>query len=239
MTAKLTVPTIDFDRVQGRVHRHYDPWESNPHHVLFGQSGSGKSYLIRHGILPIAPLARVVVIDVKGDRDRTWTGWGKSVDHLPETFGGDGGGPVNMQYRLIVDRSDGKRQVKQALERVQFEGHTILVIDESRSVTEREQMNLGSLLEAIIRESRSDGVTVILGAQSTSWAVGSVKDQPACVWVGHMRNTDQARALAKIAGYGAELVPVISSITPRKFLYADSWGDEPALALTSLGNAAS
>lgn len=231
----LDVPTVPFAVVAARVDRLWDPFALNPHHAVFGTTGSGKSYLIRHGILALRPHARTLIIDVKANRDQTWQGYGQPVTELPHGFAGEGDGPAGMRYRLIVNRADGKQQVRRALEQVRAEGHCIVVIDESRSVTESQQLGLGSLVENIILEGRGLGITVIMGAQSSMWAVTALKDQPAALWVGRMRNGKQARSLAEIAGYGRELDPVIrSGIPPRHWLYADAWEGEPALAITSV-----
>lgn len=231
--AVLAVPTVPFATVARRVDRLWDPFALNPHHAVFGTTGSGKSYLIRHGILALRPHARTLIVDVKADRDQTWQGYGQPVTELPPGFEGEGDGPAGMRYRLIVDRADAKRQVRRALEQVRDEGHCVVVIDESRSVTEREQIGLGSLVENLILEGRGLGITVIMGAQSSTWAVSALKDQPAALWVGRMRNAKQARALAEIAGYGRELDPVIrAGIPPRHWLYADAWETDPILAIT-------
>lgn len=233
--AALDVPTVPFVTVAARVDRLWDPFALNPHHAVFGTTGSGKSHLIRHGILALRPYARTLIIDVKANRDQTWQGYGQPVTELPPAFAGEGDGPAGMRYRLIVDRTDAKRQVRRALEQIREEGHCIVVIDESRSVTEREQIGLGSLVENLVLEGRGLGITVIVGAQSSAWAVTALKDQPAALWVGRQRNSKQARSLAEIAGYGRELDPVIrSGIPPRHWLYADAWEENPVLAITSV-----
>lgn len=236
MPKTLDIPRIDFASVQGRINRLWDPFERGPHHSIFGTTGSGKSYLIRHGILPLRPIARTVIIDVKGGRDKTWENYGTPVDSLPKGFGHDGDGPVGMRYRLIVNHAIAKKQLRRTLEQIRSEGHCIIVIDESRSITEREQMGLGSLVENIILEGRSNGISVIMGAQSTAWSVPSLKDQPAVFWIGQMRHLTQARELAKIAGYGSELTEVIRRVPPRTWLYGDNWEDEQILALTSVSS---
>lgn len=232
----LNVPTVPFSTVAHRIDRLWDPFAMNPHHAIFGTTGSGKSHLIRHGILPLRPHARTLIVDVKADRDETWRGYGEPVTELPPAFAGEGDGPAGMRYRLIVNRADAKRQVRRALEQVRAEGHCIIVIDEARSVTEREQIGLGSLVENLILEGRGLGITVIMGAQSTAWAVTAFKDQPAALWASRMRNAKQARALADIAGYDPrELAPVIrNEIPPRHWLYSDASESEPILGITTV-----
>lgn len=234
MASALKVPSVPFNLVARRIARLSDPFERNAHQVVYGTTGSGKSYLIRHGILPIWPYARTVILDVKSGRDRTWQDYGAPVEELPPAFAHLGDGPAKMRYRLIVRRADAKQQIRRLLEQVRDEGHCVLVIDESRSVTEREQIGLGSLVENLILEGRGLGITLIMGAQSTAWAVSALKDQPSAFWIGRQRHQKQAMELATIAGYGRELVPTISAIPPRHWLYGDAHEDDPILAITSV-----
>jgi hypothetical protein len=88
------------------------------------------------------------------------------------------------------------------------------------------------VVENLILEGRGIGVTLIMGAQSTAWAVSALKDQPAVMFVGQASGIDQAMALAKLAGYGRELAVVIGDIPARRFLYRDKWEGPPILALT-------
>lgn len=223
----MIVPRVAFPLIQSRIDSESDPFERNSHIVTFGKTGTGKSYLIRHGIVPIRPLDRIVVIDVKGPREirSPWNGFGTEITRLPESGAMTGTGPTNSQYRLIVetDRDDAKKQVGATIDQVMSEGHWIVVIDESRKLTEREQLNLGSKIEDMVLRGRGLGITVILGAQSTAWAVSALKDQPAVMLIGMV--PQQAEELSKIAGYGRELVPNIRAIKEREFLYVDTWGN--------------
>jgi len=181
--------------------------------------------MTRHGLLPLCAWSRTVVIDVKDDRDSTWAGWGNPVHELPEAFIG--------RFRLILDSEDPKPQLDRALTQLWNEGHCVVVIDESRTLTEREQMGKGSTIEKMITVGRGKGITMIMGAQSTAYAVPSLRDQPAVVLVGQNRGEDQAKELAKIVGSKA-LAPVISRIQGRQFLYTDNWSSPPVMVLTSL-----
>jgi hypothetical protein len=235
-TPTIGIPAVPFATIQGRMDEQWDPFERNSHQVIFGTSGSGKSHLIRYGILPVRPWARTVIIDMKGNRSRIWADCGTPVIELPREFGRerDGDGPADARYRLVVDRTDGKAQVRNALARIRDEGHCVVVVDESRAITEREQLNLGSDLENLVLLGRELGITLIIGAQSTAYAVPSIKDQPAVFWIGQQRNTEAARELAKVAGYGRELVPVIGDIPARSWLYGDNWGDKTLLAISTI-----
>jgi hypothetical protein len=235
ITVPLAVPAVPFGQVQGRIARLCDPFERNPHFAVFGTTGSGKSHLIRYGILPIRAHSRTVVIDVKDDRDSVWSGFGTPVTELPQAFAGTGDGPVKSRYRVIVNRADAQAQLRRVFDQIRDEGHCLVVVDESRSITEREQIGLGSVVENLILEGRGIGITLIMGAQSTAWAVSSLKDQPAALFIGQTRGTQQAKALAEIAGHGRELAATIGRIPARQWLYADAWDGPGMLALTTPG----
>jgi energy-coupling factor transporter ATP-binding protein EcfA2 len=229
----LAVPTVPFRKIQGRMARLWDPFERNAHVAVFGVTGSGKSHLMRHGILPLRAYSRTVVIDVKDDRDSVWSGFGAPVTELPRAFVSGGDGPVRSRYRLIVDRANATAQLRRVFDQIRGEGHCLIVIDESRSITEREQIGLGSVVENLILEGRGLGITMIMGAQSSAWAVSSLKDQPAVLFIGQTQGTDQPKALAEIAGYGRELAATIGQIPARQWLYADPWEVPGILALTT------
>lgn len=231
MIEPLAVPAVPISRIQGRMTRLWDPFERNPHVGVFGITGSGKSHLIRYGILPLRPYSRTVVIDVKDDRDSVWAGFGAAVAELPAAFYRSGD---NARWRLVVDRSNAQAQLKRVFEQIRGEGHCVVVVDESRSITEREQVGLGSIVENLILEGRGLGITLIMGAQSTAWAVSALKDQPAALFIGQTSSLDQAVALAKMAGYGRDLALTISRITGRRWLYRDLWDGPPILGLTDL-----
>lgn len=228
----MDIPHVSLDRVQGRIARLGDPFERNSHHAVFGTTGSGKSYLIRHGILPVYALARTVVIDVKGGRDSSWLDWGREVDALPDEFGSDARTPADLHFRLVVDRTEGKSQVRRALDLIRGEGHCVLVLDESRSLTESQQLGLGSVVENLLLEGRSSGVTIIVGAQSTAWTASAVRDQPGAIWAGGMRSVEQSKRVAEIMGEGRELAAEVRSTPARSWLYIDAWEGEPFLART-------
>jgi hypothetical protein len=227
----LAVPVVPFGKVQGRMHRYWDPFERNPHVGIFGITGAGKSHLIRYGILPLRHWSRTVVIDVKDDRDSVWSDYGQPVAELPRAFFRSGDG---ARWRVIVDRANAHAQLKRVFDQIRDEGHCVVVVDESRSITEREQVGLGSVVENLILEGRGIGVTLIMGAQSTAWAVSALKDQPAVLFIGQTSGEDQALALAKMAGHGRDLAHVIGRIPARQWLYRDLWDGPPLLGLADL-----
>lgn len=229
----LYIPKIDFQKVQTRIDETLDPFERNPHIAAFGQTGTGKTYLIRYGLLPLRPLARTVVFDVKGIHSRGWNGYGTPVNELPPAFFGEGTGLANAEYRLIVepDRDDAKAQVGGAFRQILNEGHCRVVIDESKRIVDREQLGLKSGIEELIQVGREAGISLIVGAQTTALGSAALKDQPGFVFIGHV--PQKARELAEIIGGGSDLMHVIRHIKNRQFLYYDPW-DDGMMCLTTL-----
>jgi hypothetical protein len=236
MPPKLAVPLVPFEQVQGRISRYWDPFERNSFMVVVGVTGSGKSHLIRHGILPMARYSRTVVIDVKDDRDSVWAGFGQTVDMLPAAFFRTTNEDHQLVWRVLVNKSNAQSQLREIFAQLRGEGHCVIVMDESRSITEREQMGLGSAVENLITESRGLGTSIIMGAQSSAWAVSALKDQAACLWIGQTSGEERALDLAKMAGAGRALVPTITHIPPRRWLYRDNWEGAPLYALTDPPN---
>ena len=236
MAATLDIPYVDFSRVHNRLDRLMDPYKRNSAIAVFGAQGSGKSHLIRHGILNVRPMARTVVFDVKAGHSKVWDGYGKQVDELRPGFHGDGGAPFGNAYHFMVhpDRETGKRQLAKALNQISTEGHCVVVIDESRKVTEREQYGQSSAVENLITTGRESGITVILGAQSSAWAVSSLQDQPGARFIGRVPGRE--KELSAMAGYGSELIPTLRAIKHRSFLYTDALDEnqEPILGITGL-----
>ena len=228
----MTVPEIPFAKVQGRLNRFWDPFENNSCMVAFGAQGSGKSHLVRHGILPLAKQSRIVFIDMKEKSDKVWRGFGREVDVLPPAFFDTGNEEYRYAWRVVVNPATAKSQLRQVFAQLTGEGHCVVVMDETREITEREQLGLGSDVEKLITKTRSLGTSVILGAQSSAWAVSALKDQPAVMWIGSTSGEESALALAKLAGPGRPLVPTVKRIRPRQFLYRDNWEGAPMLALT-------
>lgn len=232
----LSVPRVPFDRVAARLDHFWDPSVRNVTQVLVGPTGSGKSHLIRYGLLPVRPNERVVILDSKGGNgDHIWHGW-QATSELQRGFGKDreGSGPNGLHFRFVVEPSSAKQQVRAFLRQILTEGHCVVIIDEARSVSDGEQIGARSDLERLILEGRSAGVSVILGSQDIAYLPPAVRSQPATLWLGRQRNLKMARVLADLSGYGRELIEAIATIPPRSWLYTDSHESDPILALTGI-----
>jgi len=235
----VSIPRVPFPAVAGRLQRNWQPLEANPHMALFAQTRGGKSHLIRWGILPVVPFARVVVIDVKSGGDPTWQEWGNDITALKPGFGR--GPNATPRYRVrLLPGEEGTVQVRRMLDQLAAEGEAVLVIDDARRVTDRQApgLGLGNVVDHLLLEGAGLGLTVILGANSTAWATTALKDQCGVIWIGHTRTEYQRDEFAKVSGLPREHRSALDTIAPRNWLYTDYAGEQLMLGLTSVPAAA-
>lgn len=237
MIHPLTVPDVPFATIAHRMKRLFSPFSTGNHTAIYGRSGSGKSYLIRHGILPaLAPIGRVLVLDVKQGHSKTWKDWGRLIEKLPGAFGHDADNPDGLRFRLAVsrDRDEARKQVKRALDQVREEGHCVVVVDETRVLVENQQLALGSPVELLVNTGRESGITMILGQQNATWTPASVRDGVQMLWIGPQSSRKSGLTLAEIAGGDRALAMAIGNLPPRHWIYRDTF-EAPIMATTSLG----
>ena len=228
------IQTVPFPLVAARIKRYWNPYEYNPHKGLLAPTRCGKSYLIRHGLLPIVPGGRVIVIDVKPGGERTWNGWGNDVDALSHGFGRGNDGTANYRIMLQPDES-GKAQILRVLEMVAAEGECILIMDDSRKLTAHMPgLGLSGHVDGLLNESAAIGVSVIIAANSTVWATSTLRDQCGMYFVGLMSNETERNKFAQIIGLDRDKRRVLSSLKQRQFLYSDHFDGEMRIALTGL-----
>jgi hypothetical protein len=224
----VTIPEVEFKRVASRVRNYWNPSLNNPHQGWFGMSRSGKSYAIRHGILPIAGNnSRIVVMDVKPGGERTWNGFGNDVAELPRGFGrGNDGTP---HYHMLVDN---KAQAQRFLEMIANDGSCIVVVDDARRITANApDFGLGNYVDQLLTIGAAIGITVIICANSTTWATSSLRDQCGIYWVGQITNQDERKRITGYAGLPKEAIPLIGRMKPKHFLYSDRYDESGELRL--------
>ena len=229
------VLTMPLPTVQGRVNSAWRPGLA-AHHVIIGENGSGKTGLITRGIMPLCEYDRTLIIDVKGD-DEMWDGYGVPIGRVPPGFHGQGNGPERSWYRLVVDmmadKAEAKRLVAEALDIALDEGHMTLIIDETRAITDREELNLSAKLEAVLLRGRSRRLAAILAAQATEYMVPSIRNQWAMAWLGSLKDDEVIKRTLKIVGLPMTYLPVIRDIPRRDWLYLDRESGKPMMALTT------
>jgi hypothetical protein len=229
MASKLIVPTIPFSRIKQRVSKYADPFTYNPHQAFYAQSRSGKSFMIRHGILPIYGASRIVVMDVKPGGERTWNGYGNPVTELSPGFGiGPDGTP---HYHLLLrDKASAERFLKM----IAAEGSCVVVIDDSRRVTaSAPDWGLSGYVDNLMTIGAAYGVTVLICANSTVWSTSSLRDQTGINWIGRVTNEDERKKIIRYTGNTKELNSILASLPPRHFLYSDNYSGDARLAITT------
>lgn len=230
---ELIIPDREWSMVRGRVNAHWDAREC-PHHTIMGQTRSGKSYLIRHGILPLCHYDRVLILDAKGN-DPTLTGLGRPVDRIPNK--GMRGirqmvrdkKPRDNWYRLMIVRGydAGHDQVGEALERVYNEGDWIVVVDELRHLVDSRYPGIGlrNEWEELMLRGGSRGVAMINASQEPKWLPSSYYTQGSFYWISRIEDESVQKRIAEI-GSSRALMPHLQAIPKRRWIAMDNLEDE-------------
>lgn len=234
-------------RVPWRVHAAWldAHWHAGQHLSIIAPTGGGKSYLIRHGLLPLwshedPQLSyRALIIDVKGD-DPTYAGYGIVTHGFPQQE--EGGRPPQDQqtrvYRLVVPRFEWSPSLKResegvyrartivgnALDRCYAQGQWLVVIDETRALSDSIQnfgLGLRGLLENIWQRGRSREVTMIAGTQAPRYVPSSFYDQPSLMYIGRTLDDRARDRLSEIGGDTRIIEATMPVLQPRQFLVVE------------------
>lgn len=236
----VTIPTRSWQSVLRRVDVLWNP-QLAPHHSLLGQNGSGKTHLIVHGLLPLCADDKVCIIDSKGDDPVLRDSGAKSVRVLPRelkrvTF--DDAKPRSAWYRLVVaeDHARGQDQVGRALEQIYKEGSWIVVLDETRAISDPRSPGLGlqPQLDRLWLRGRSRNISVIAATQAPRWVPSSFYDQCQFVWCSRIRDERAHQRIMEIGSMTRAHIPHIARIRKRRWLYMDDEEDETWMAETGL-----
>lgn len=229
--APLEVPAREWDEVAAYVNAEWKP-DSSPHHAIIAQTRAGKSSLIRHGLLPLVPYDRVLVLDSKGGRDRSWSGWGRTVSRFPSSFklrSVDPETPRAGWFRLVIPRTraEGRPVVAEALDKVIQQGDWIVVVDETRHVTDAGDPGLGlrGPYEELVLRGGAHGVMVISGTQAPRWVPSSFYDGAAFAWFGRLRDQVIHKRILEVGGMSRELLPTVSTLPRFSWLLNADGGD--------------
>lgn len=239
-TPEAKIPHLSWDVVAKELDGMW-AFDNAPHHSIIGLTGSGKSYLATRGILPLVEHDKVLIIDNKGD-DPTLRGIGKPVKQLPHPtvvkwkMRQRDRKPRDLWYRLVVtdDWTAARIQVKDAIERVWNDQRWVVVLDETRSLTDPREpgLRLRAYCELIWTKGRSRQVPLIAMTQAPSWVPASFYDQPSFVWIGRINDEDKQKRLREIGGLSRAHLPVIQNLKKRQFLLVAEGGD--FMAITGL-----
>lgn len=235
----VTIPTRSWKSVVGRVDKLWKP-QFAPHHSLIGQNGAGKSHLITFGLLPLCLFDNVAIFDNKGDDPVLNASGAKSVRHLPGKLRRtmDSDNPKDGWYRIVAydDRNRAQDQVGSALERIYSEGNWIVVLDETRAISDPRSPGLGlqPLLDRLWLRGRSRSICVIAATQAPRWVPTSFYDQCQFVWTSRIRDERAHQRIMEIGSMTRAHIPHIAAIRKRRWIYLDDEEEETWLAETGL-----
>jgi hypothetical protein len=233
-------PEHSLKLIQGRVDRLWIRGLST-HHLVIGMSGSGKTGLIVHGILPLCAHDRVLFIDVKNDSDPMLADVGRPIgsQDVRLLLNGKDDGPGGDWFRLVVDPVNAHDQaqdaVRQALRLALDVGDMIIAVDETRAITEvgQGQLGLRQLYESVLTRGRSNGVSCISAIAATDNTPASVKSQWTFAWAGMVNSSDVIKSALGILGlpYTQKVGnapnpywPLIRDLAQFEWLYLDHMG---------------
>lgn len=237
---QVSITSRSWQQVISRVDKLWKP-QFAPHHSIMGQNGSGKTHLIVHGLLPLCTDDRVLVIDNKGD-DPTLNACGaKRVRALPSNFrrsATDEGKPKGAWFQLIVhdELERARDQVGTAIRQVYKEGNWIVVLDETRALSDPRSPGLGLQpeLDRLWLRGRSRNISVIASTQAPRWVPSSFYDQCQFVWCSRIRDGRAHERIQEIGSMTRAHIPHIARIRKRRWLYMDDEEDETWLAETGV-----
>jgi hypothetical protein len=235
----ISIPTLSWDQVIRRVDKLWKP-EFAPHHSIFGQNGSGKTHLIVHGLLPLCQDDNVLIIDNKGDDPVINAAEARRVRHLPSKLRRtlDNDKPKESWFQLVVhdEVPQAQDQVGRALDQVYAEGNWIVVLDETRAISDPRAPGLGlqPLLDRLWLRGRSRHISVVAATQAPRWVPTSFYDQCQFAWCSRIRDERAHQRVMEIGSMTRAHIPHIARIRKRRWLYLDDEEEETWLAETGL-----
>lgn len=228
------ITEADFSQVQARIGALWRPHQFNPHMGVLAPTRYGKSSLMRYGILPLAEQERTVVLDVKLGGDRAWDGWGNDTASLDPGFrrGPDG----TPRWRVLVQAGEaGRRQVGAVLDVIEQEGACVLVMDDSLKITGGSPgFGYGKRVDSLVTLGASDGVSVIMGGNTTIGMAPSFRNQCGVMWLGPIASARQRSEFANTIGLAADGKHALGRLSNRQFLVSDVRDNGQQLAITAM-----
>lgn len=239
MTSRLVLPNEGsypwkpWRDVRSYVDKTWDA-ENTPHHSVIGLTGSGKSFLIRHGLLDMSKGDRVLIVDTKGD-DAAISTIGKPVKEFPRRAWYVGMSrkkkePMANWYRLKVSDNTvtARNQVGEALHSAYEEGDWIIVIDELWDIVSTSKgvgLGLAPIYQKIMRKGRGRHVPMIAATQNPTWMPSEFYDQASFAWIGRIRDERRQKRLLEIGGMNKSDLSIIGDLQRRQWLLAADNGE--------------
>lgn len=237
---EVSIPRRSWKAVIQRVDTLWKP-QFAPHHSIVGQNGAGKSHLIVHGLLPLCLRDNVVIIDNKGDDPVLARAGARPVRSIPRKLSRafkESDDDRQGWYRLLVwdDVNKGRDQVANALEQVYSDGNWIVVLDETRAISDPRSPGLGlqPLLDRLWLRGRSRNIALIASTQAPRWVPSSFYDQCQFVWCSRIRDERAHQRIMEIGSMTRAHIPHIAQIRKRRWLYMDDEEEETWMGETGL-----
>ncbi len=220
--------------VRSYVDSAWDP-ENTPHHSVIGLTGSGKSFLMAHGLLNMSKGDRVLIVDTKDyPKGEEISRIGKPVKEFPKRAWYVGMArkkkePMANWFRLRVSDNitTARAQVGEALHSAYAEGDWIVVIDELWDIVSTNKgvgLGLAPIYQKMMRKGRSRHVSVIAGTQNPAWMPGEFYDQASFAWIGSIRDERRQKRLLEIGGMSKADLSIIAGLEPRQWLLTAEQG---------------
>lgn len=235
----ITIPTRSWADVQRRVSQLWRP-EYAPHHSILGQNGAGKSHLVVYGLMPLCKFDNVLLLDSKGDDPVLNASGAKPIYHIPPRWRRalDNNDERDGWFRLKIydDVERARDQVGRALDTIYSEGEWIVVLDETRAVSDPRSPGLGlqPLLDRMWLRGRSRRICVVASTQAPRWVPTSFYDQCQFVWCSRIRDERAHQRIMEIGSMTRAHIPHIAAVRKRRWIYMDDEESDTWMAETGL-----
>jgi len=155
--------------------------------------------------------------------------WKRALDEDKEK---DGWYRLNI-YDNIPQAQD---QVGRALDQIYDEGDWVVILDETRAISDPRSPGLGlqPLLDRLWLRGRSRNISLIAATQAPRWVPSSFYDQCQFVWCSRIRDDKAHQRIMEIGSMTRAHIPHIASVRKRRWLYMDDEDDETWMAETGL-----
>ena len=220
-------------------------WETGMHVSIVSPTGSGKTHLIRYGLLPCWQRYPVLIIQFKpkNHKDASLRGLGRPIDHFPNRLDRLPYDTRKMDspkwdkdpewFRLQLpsyrfsSRGEpaGYRRARDvaggAMDRSFWDGGWVLVVDEVRAVAEHKQPSLGlePVLENAWQRGRTQPLTIVAATQQPANVPSSFYDQPSFIFLGKTLDVGRHERLAEIGGDTPLIKATLPTLDQHEFLF--------------------